>query len=165
MSRPAPSDLEILVATEAIKVLMARRVRALDTRDWETYRACHAPDHVSYGITGGPSAGLDQMMSDLLASLEGVRTIHQVHSPEITILSSTEARGAWALEDWLFWKQGDEEHWLHGWGHYDDTYGKRDGRWLFTSRRLSRLRLEHSPGSRRANIGSPRGVVAGPGQA
>lgn len=142
--------LERLIAIEAIKNLMARRVRALDTCDWETYRACHAPDHISYGIVGYPATGVDQMMDSLLKSLEGVRTIHQVHSPEIELLSPTEARGNWALEDWLYWMQGDEEHWLHGWGHYDDTYSQRDGEWLFTSRRLSRLRVEHSPGSKRA---------------
>lgn len=142
--------LQRLIALEDIKALMARRVRALDARDWDAYRACHADDHVSYGITGGPSAGLDRMMDDLLKALDGIRTIHQVHSPDISLLSPTEAKGNWALEDWLFWMQGDDEHWLHGWGYYDDTYGLRDGQWLFTSRRLSRLRLEHSPGSRRA---------------
>ena len=142
--------LERLIAIEDIKALMARRVRSLDTRDWETYRACHAPEHVSYGITGGPSAGLDRMMEDLMKALDGIRTIHHVHSPEIEPLTPTTARGNWALEDWLHWMQGDEEHWLHGWGHYDDTYVLRDGQWLFSSRRLSRLRLEHSPGSRRA---------------
>lgn len=36
-----------------------------------------------------------------------------------------------------------------GWGHYHDTYGKRDGQWLFTSRRLTRLRVEWSPGAMR----------------
>ena len=141
--------LERLAALEDIKALMARRVRALDTRDWETYRACHAQHHVSYGITGGPSAGLDRMMADLMVALDGIRTIHHVHSPEIILTSPTQATGNWALEDWLHWMQGDEEHWLHGWGHYDDTYERVDGQWLFTSRRLSRLRLEHSPGSKR----------------
>ena len=142
--------LQRLVAVEDIKLLMARRVRALDTRDWATYRACHAPDHVSYGITGGPSAGREKMMEDVMRALDGIRTIHHVHSPEIVLTSPTEATGNWALEDWLFWQQGEEEHWLHGWGHYDDSYSLRDGEWLFTSRRLSRLRLEHSPGSKRA---------------
>ncbi len=145
------SDVERLVAIEAIKNLMARRVRALDTRDWDAYRACHAPDCVSYAIASEPTAGVDQMVKALQAKLEGVRTIHTVHSPEITLSSPTAAKGNWVLEDWWFWMQGAEEHWMHGWGYYDDTYAKRDGQWLFTSRRLSRLRLEHSPGSNRTS--------------
>ena len=136
------SDLDRLVAAEAIRNLMARRVRALDSKDWDAYRDCHAPDHVSTIL----AVGRDAMMAALLRSLDGIDTIHHVHSPEIVILSPTEARGWWQLEDWLFWKQGDEEHWLHGWGYYHDTYALRDGTWLFTSRRLERLRLEHSPG-------------------
>lgn len=150
MASAANGELETLLAIEAIKALMARLVRALDARDWATYRACHAPDHVSQAVAAVPSVGVEQMMSDLMAALDGVRTIHHVHSPEIVLSSPTEARGSWALEDWLFWMQGAEEHWLHGWGFYDDTYGQRDGQWLFTSRRLTRLRVEHSLGSRRA---------------
>ena len=46
-----------------------------------------------------------------------------------------------------YWKQGDEDHWLHGWGYYDETYVKRDGRWLIASRELTRTRVEHSEGS------------------
>jgi len=145
------SDLERLVATNEIKNLMARRVRSLDTKDWDTYRDCHAPEHVSHVL----AAGRDAMMAALLKSLDGVSTIHHVHSPEIRILSSTEATGWWALEDWLHWMQGDEEHWLHGWGYYHDSYAKRDGEWLFTSRRLERLRLVHSPGSNRAHERPP----------
>lgn len=143
------TDLERLVAIEAIKALMARRIRALDSQDWETYAACHAPDHISHGAHFSPGAGRDAMMTAVRASLEGIQTFHHVHSPEISVLSPVEAKGSWYLEDRLYWTQGHDEHWIHGWAYYDDTYGKRDGEWLFTSRRLSYMRTEHSPGSRR----------------
>ena len=34
-----------------------------------------------------------------------------------------------------------------GMGHYYETYEKRDGTWLFTSRRLKYLFTERSPGT------------------
>ncbi len=140
--------LEILSAIEEIKQLMARRIRALDEKDWETYAACHADDHVSYALKGGkPGVGPQVITERTRRMVEGVTTVHMAHLPDITILSENEAEGRWVLEDRLWWKQGDEEHWYCGYGHYHDTYGKRGGRWLFTSRRLKRLRVEMSPGA------------------
>lgn len=52
------------------------------------------------------------------------------------------------MEDWLFWEQDGTKHWLHGWGHYHETYERRDGEWLFTRRALRRIRVETSPGAR-----------------
>jgi hypothetical protein len=142
------TDLERLVAIEDIKALVARRVRSLDARDWETYQDCHAPEHVSGFFKEAPDRAA--MIEALKAETAGVTAIHHVHSPEIVVLSPTEAKGAWAMEDRRYWMQGDEEHWLHGWGYYHETYVKRDGVWLITSRELVRTRLEHSPGSSRA---------------
>jgi len=143
------TDLERLIAIEDIKQLMARRCRALDAKDWTTYAACHAPDHLSHGTLGPGAIGGAALIEALAKRLEGVATVHHVHNPEIEFLSASEARGVWPMEDRLFWKEGDEEHWMRGWGHYHDSYGKRDGRWLFTSRRLTRVRVDYSPGSKR----------------
>ena len=38
------TDAERLLAVEEIKALMARRIRAMDTKDWALYDTCHAPD-------------------------------------------------------------------------------------------------------------------------
>lgn len=135
-----------LVEIEAIKQLKAQRVRALDSKDWDAYEAMHAPEHVSYGFGGEPSVGPKNMMARLRGAVETVNTVHMVHSPEIHITSPTTAEGFWVLEDVLHWMQGDEEHWFRGFGHYNETYVKRDGRWFFTSRRLKRLHTETSPG-------------------
>ncbi len=45
------------------------------------------------------------------------------------------------------WDQGDEEHWFVAFGHYYETYEKRNGAWLFTSRRLKYLFSKSSPGA------------------
>jgi hypothetical protein len=135
-----------LAEIEAIKALKARRVRALDMKDWDTYEGLHAPEHVSHGFKGGPAVGPQAMMERLLSQVRDVVTIHMVHSPDIRLSSETTATGSWMLEDRLFWRQGEDEHWFHGFGYYDETYVKRAGRWFFTSRHLHRLRVEVSPG-------------------
>jgi len=143
------TDIERLIAIEDIKMLKARRDRAADTKDWETYLALHAPDHRSHNDGFDPWNSAQEMI-DNVSRLMGdhMTTVHHSHSPEITFESSTRARGIWGMEDMLFWKQGDEDHWLHGFGFYHETYARRDGRWLFTSRQLKRLLVRTSPGAK-----------------
>lgn len=151
------SDVERLLALEEIRTLKARRVRALDTRDWETYEALHAPDHVSENEGEakwvGAKANTDRVRR--LFEEMGTVSVHHVHTPEITLLSPTSAKGIWAMEDYLYWMQGDEEHRLHGYGFYHETYEKRDGRWVFTSRHLKRIKVMLTPGAQIAQYREP----------
>lgn len=150
------TEIERLIAIEEIKFLKARRIRAMDEKDYGLYEQLHAPEHVSdtyhdhtddaHG--GQPAIGAKANTERLAQTLDGVVTVHHAHTPEIEFSSPTTATGVWAMEDRLFWKQGDEEHWLHGFGHYHERYEKRDGQWRFVYRRLTRLRVETSPGAR-----------------
>jgi hypothetical protein len=154
---PEISPLDRLVALEEIRHLKARRILALDSQDWATYEALHAPDHVSDN-EGEPRYEGARVNTQRLMDMHErmghcLVTVHHVHSPIIDLLSLTTASGIWAMEDNLYWKQGDEDHWLRGYGFYHETYGKRGGQWLFTSRRLRRTRVFLSPG---AVIGSYR---------
>ena len=74
-------------------------------------------------------------------TLEGGTTVHHCHTPEITLTSPTTASGIWAMEDLLFFPDGNR---LHGAGHYHETYEKRDDRWLITSLHLTRTLLRFS---------------------
>jgi len=141
------SEVRRLADLDAIRQLKARRIRAIDTKDWATYEAVHAPDHYSHN-DGEPRWDGAKANTDRLALLfEGVQTIHHVHTAEIELTSPTTATGIWAMEDYLYWKQGGEDHWLHGFGFYYETYENRDGQWLFTSRRLKRTRVMTSAGA------------------
>lgn len=143
------SDVQRLLAVEDIKMLMGRRCRALDAKDWETYAACHSPDHVSVDtIQRGEQRGAE-LIENLKRYLDGITSIHHAHAPEIHLISEASARGIWSLEDWLFWKEDGKREWFHGWANYHDTYAKLGGRWVFTSRRLERLRVEYSAGAKR----------------
>lgn len=141
------SDMEQLLAIEDIKHLKALRILALDNKDWETYASLHAPDHVSDNDGETPKPDFKENVTRLANLLAEVVTVHHVHSPVITFTSPTIASGAWAMEDNLYWQQDGDNHWLKGYGFYYETYEKRDGNWLFTSRKLKRLRVETSPGA------------------
>jgi hypothetical protein len=159
------TELERLVALEDIRALKARRVFTLDTKDWETYASLHAEDHVSDTLGAGPTRSGKALAQALAAMLDGVTTNHHVHTPIITFESPELASGVWAMEDWLYWKEDGQPHWLHGCGHYHERYAKRDGVWRFIYRRLDRTHVEVSPGSRFAShmavdrTGEPRGKL------
>ncbi len=74
-----------------------------------------------------------------------VTTVHHGHTPEITLTSDTTATGIWAMEDELWWTNGDAEEHLHGYGHYHEKYRKVEGKWLISYRTLTRLREDHTP--------------------
>jgi hypothetical protein len=156
------TDLEKLLAIEAIKELKARRVRCMDEKDWPGYAACHTKDAVSYtfqdndtfndsGIVQGPVVGGEAIAEALAGYLDGKNkraTVHQIHVPEIEITSATTAEAIWPMEDVLWWEVDDVSHWLHGYGHYRETYAKVDGEWLIATRRLSRIRTDTGTGAK-----------------
>jgi len=136
-----------LTAVADITNLVARRCRSLDVQDWDAYAACHTPDVVSWAIGSEqgveePTRGIEAVTSFLREQLAGKTTVHHVHSPEITLTSDSTATGTWAMEDRLWWQHEGQEHWLHGFGHYEETYAKNYGQWLIASRRLVRTRVD-----------------------
>lgn len=149
-------------AIEAIKSVFAKRLRVMDTKQWSLYPSCHTEDVVSEtwgGIpaehqprAGGASnrvvgqVALTKAISELLDGEVSVTTVHHGHNPEIELTSETTARGIWAMEDRLWWTNGDREEHLHGWGHYHEEYRLVAGRWLISYRSLSRLRVDVTPG-------------------
>jgi hypothetical protein len=140
------SDLERLVAIEDIKQLKSRRDRAVDMKDWATLEALHAPDHCSHVEGFPPWTTAAEMIRNIRESLAEVVSVHQCHTPDITFESPARARGIWAMEDFLTWPQDGEEHWLRGYGFYEEVYEKRGGRWVYVWRKLTRLKVVMSEG-------------------
>lgn len=144
----ALTDLERLVAIDDIKRLKARRIHAMDEKRWADYEALHAEDHVSETYGDAPAVGARANVEKLAQALDGITSVHHAHTPEIVITSDTTATGIWAMEDMLFWQQEGHNHWLHGYGHYHERYRKDAEGWRFVYRRLTRLRVDMSPGAR-----------------
>jgi len=139
-----------LDAIEEIKQLKARYFRCLDTKDWDGFADVFASDarmDMSGEVKGGePGAGVTTGSRDITAFVRAmvghVTTVHHGHTPEIDVTSPTTATGVWAMEDKLRWPDGGPLATLHGYGHYHDTYEKRDGRWRIASTTLTRLRVD-----------------------
>jgi hypothetical protein len=141
------TEQEWVVAVTQIQQLKGRRIRALDGKNWETYKQLHWEDHVSEN-EGEPRYTRDENCERLAKQLHaGIVTIHHAHTPDIQFTSPNEASGVWAMEDMIYWDQDGKEQWLHGYGFYHETYAKRGGEWKFTSRRLKRIKVLTSPGA------------------
>jgi hypothetical protein len=141
------TDVERLVAIEAIKQLKGRRDRAVDEKNYELLEALHAPDHQSANQGMAPWNSAKEMIANIKAAMVKITSVHHSHTPVITFESPTKASGHWAMEDNLYWDQDGEQHWLRGFGFYDEKYEKRDGEWVFVWRRLSRLKVLMSEGA------------------
>ena len=140
-------DIKRLIALEEIKALMARRVRCLDEKDWAGFGACYTDDAVSYSFTSADKpedtvVGGEAIAARVAKTLAGVTTVHQLHTPEIEILSEDRASGIWPLNDILSRVQDGQRRWMRAYGHYRQAYRKVDGRWLIEEHRLTRLLVE-----------------------
>ncbi len=143
----ALSGLDKLKALEEILLLKARRDRAADTKDWDLYLSLHAPDHVSENGDYGRWTTAAEMIVNVQKSMEHLTTLHHSHTPEIEFETATRAKGIWAMEGMSFWQQDGQQHWFQAFGHYFESYEKRDGCWLFTSRALKYYFTRKSPGA------------------
>ncbi|NLU84608.1 nuclear transport factor 2 family protein [Rhodococcus sp. HNM0569] len=154
---------EQLAWLEEIKAAFALRLRVMDTKQWDRYPEMHTDDVVSETFSSvdgdhshlppaerpGAVVGTEALTRAISSFLDGVVTVtsaHHGHTPEITFTSPTTATGIWAMEDNLWWTNGDTEESLRGWGHYHEEYRRVDGRWLISYRNLTRLRVDHTPG-------------------
>lgn len=125
---------------EEIKKLKARYFRGLDSKDWDLYASVFAEDVVvdNRRVQGGRFEGRAAFVASVRA-LKLVQSIHHGHMPEIELTSATTATGVWAMEDYNLWEDGSHNH---GYGHYLETYEKKDGRWFIKTMKLSYLRID-----------------------
>jgi len=144
------TDLERLLAIEAIRQMKARYFRCIDTKDWNGFLACFTPDAVmDVSVPGrlvpadtGIYRGTEAIGKWAPAAVGNAVTVHHLLMPEIEILSSTSARGTWALEDRFVWPEGSPRRTMHGFGHEHETYERVAGEWRIKSSKLTRLRLD-----------------------
>ena len=136
-----------LLELEALKRLKASYFYFVDTKDWDSWLDLFTPDGSfqwdeapsTLGRDGRPGEKLvgREALSGVAKMLEGACTVHIGHSPLIDLVSETEARGIWGMEDIV--EKSDQT--VHGWGHYHEVYRKTNGAWRIQSSHLRRLRL------------------------
>jgi hypothetical protein len=148
-----------LLAIEEIKQLKARYFRCVDTFNLEGWLSVFTDNaklafdlSVGYGASEKPQVyrveGKKGIAEFWAAGTSRYQTVHHGHMPEIEIISDTEAKGVWAMED-IVETPGDI---LHGYGHYWETYRKVDGKWLIETLHLTRTRVTQSYKARQAPL-------------
>lgn len=126
---------------ELIKRLKYAYCRCLDTANFAEMRTLFTED-ASISYVGGRYKYEFKGRDKIIAALENAFhsqavACHQVHHPEIDVLTSTEAKGTWYLRDWFL----DLKYKIvtEGSALYRDDYVKRDGRWLFQRATYERI--------------------------
>jgi hypothetical protein len=68
---------------------------------------------------------------------------HHIFVPEIELTSETTAKAIWPMEDYIWWPEGSPVRYLHGFGHFHETYKRlEDGRWYIDTIDLTRIYTE-----------------------
>ncbi|MDB5480826.1 MAG: hypothetical protein JWO83_1879 [Caulobacteraceae bacterium] len=154
-------NVERLLAIEEIRQLKARYWRCMDTKDWDGLAQVFAPDAVfdlsqvnsvrhpltgewtpPYGDESAVYRGHAAVLKMIRDSVARLVTVHHGHMGEIEITSETTARAIWAMEDLIHNVPGESRMFMHGFGHYHDTYVRLDRGWAIQTTRITRLYLE-----------------------
>ena len=149
--------IEKLNAIEEIKLLKARYLRFVDTKDWDGIRGVFCEDAIldlrysgqvtdrfeplPQGEDPRVFRSRDAIMEFMQSRIGPKRTVHHGHCHEVEILSSHEARGIIALEDRIMEADGSKLV-SQGWGHYHELYRHEGGAWHIASSRVTRLHIE-----------------------
>jgi uncharacterized protein (TIGR02246 family) len=149
MIREDPMDdralLQELRDIEAIKQLKARYFRLMDQKRWDEWALVFARDvHLVVPEGGVDERGRAAVVASVSTVLEGVRTVHHGHMPEIEITGPDTATGTWAMYDYVEFPPGGDgaRFGLQGYGHYSEQYVREDGAWRIAFLELSRLRID-----------------------
>ena len=137
--------LRQLLDIEAIKKLKARYFRLMDTKQWDEWGSVFATDCVmEVPEVDMVNNGRAEIVQAVSAALEGTRTAHHGHMPEIELTGPDTARGTWAMFDYVEFPPAASgaRVGLNGYGHYLEEYVREDGEWRIAHLRLERLRID-----------------------
>src|SRR5687768_958246 len=126
------SKLQELIDYREICELKHSFGRLADVKDWEGYRAGFTDD-CEFDFGGGVIVHGGQAGTDAIAGmLEGAVSVHRAYMPELTFVSPVEARGIWAVNDYIEWAPDPETGGRAaqmGYGREYETYRKVRGQW------------------------------------
>ena len=138
--------LHALLDHEAIKSCKARYFRHMDTKNWFDWGLVFTQDaHMEVPEAGMVVDGRSAIVHQVSTALEGTRTVHHGHMPEIALTGPDTASGIWSMEDYVeFPAAADGSRvGLRGYGHYHEEYRRdTDGQWRIARLRLSRIRID-----------------------
>ncbi len=115
---------------EAIKKLMGKYYRTLDTKNWEELKTCFSPNVVTSYSDGKYCFKGPEETVGFFAKVMGPESQisqHQGHTPEITIIDEKSASGHWYLQDFLVLREKDIC--VNGTAIYTIKYEKINNEW------------------------------------
>jgi hypothetical protein len=150
---PIPLDLN---AVAAIRQLKSRYCRLLDLKQWAEWGQLFTEDAVMVvkddvpPELGDPTTrGRAAIVEQVSRIMQGAISIHQVHEPDITLLSYTKAEGIWGMHDYVTWPEGVRPpvpfKAKEAFGYYYETYRRVGEHWCIESIDLRRLHAIKTP--------------------
>lgn len=125
----ALDPIERLLALREIGDLIARYSISFDDQDWETFAELWTQD-AAFVVEGEAFEGREVMLEFLMTCLpDGYRSKHMNSTPLIEL--APDGMTAHARTDVVWIAQNFEITIV---GRYNDTFVRRDGRWLFSRR-------------------------------
>ena len=153
-------QLQQMIDYKEILELKARFVRLVDHKDWAGYRTVfHAEGTFDFG-GGFVVEGGDAFVETVRGQLEGAKSVHRAYLPEISFVSPAEAKGAWAVNDYIEFPSDPvtgHRCGQMGFGYEYETYRKIDGAWKIADWRLHYLRVDPLP-----RTPLPESILGGP---
>ena len=145
------TEIERLLAMEAIRKVKAAYFRCMDTKAWGELHDVFTEDAI-FDVRGALEmpkteaeyaaekiiTGRADIIAYVSKGLNPLISVHHGHMPEIDILSATEAKAIWPMSDMLILPEGSPFRIFRGWGYYTETY-TRDDRWRIATLKLRRL--------------------------
>lgn len=133
---------QMLLDIELIKQLKARYFRCVDAKQWDELKALFTDD-ARWDVDGGSGHyewnSPDEFIAHVSKSLGAGVSVHHGHMPEIELIDATNARGIWAMFDYV---DVPDKPARQGYGHYHETYRKEPAGWRIASLKLTRLRVD-----------------------
>jgi hypothetical protein len=166
------SDLERLIAIEAIRACKFRYTYCLDNKDWANYATVFAKDVVvderdwpivrdpvtkEWVKTGKhdleyltelsnwvkwPVVGREAAVAMAQATAGPGRSFHKLFGGSVEITSPTTAKAIWPFEDEIYFAPGAPLAHLKGSGYYHETYQKTEEGWVIKTLWLVRNAVE-----------------------
>ena len=162
--------VEDLASIEEIKQLKAQYCYCIDYKDSSRFASLFTPDaraDLSGSLVGRhpvtneriPVPGLSFELLDAMTEAfdwpligrEAIQSLgealpldaisaHHIFVPEIELTSETTAKAIWPMEDYVWLPEGSPVRYLHGFGHYRETYKRLDDdRWYIDTLNYTRI--------------------------
>ena len=167
-------DTQRLLDIEDIKQLKARYCRYIDTKQWHLLPSLFTSDVRFDGFASAPS-GSDgnAFVRGVSSRLGSAVTMHHCHTPDLVFLAPDQARGVWAMADYMEWPEpiglpdAPQARGMYGFGHYEEAYRRTEVGWRIAHLRLRRMRLIALADDLPRQVGpvSPAGIDWLPGEA